>query len=165
MIRSRFSYLVSRIHYSACKSKQKQANKQKVFLSWLITEALCSLPFSSYVLVISFHFVFCFYSSDCFFFWNFFQVVYSFFIFSFSVVAATDIRVGHVRLLLIHATYCTALGHNNCEVGQEPITRSEQLPCARATAFSRTSLFLERFLPRILNIFQISETSQQNLQT
>ena len=28
---------------------------------------------------------------------------------------------------------------------QEPITRSEQLPCARVTAFSRTSLFLERF--------------------
>ena len=49
------------------------------------------------------HFVFCFYSSDCFF-WNFFQVVYSFFIFSFSVVAAIDIHVGHVRLLLIEAT-------------------------------------------------------------
>ena len=29
--------------------------------------------------------------------------------------------------------------------GQEPISRSEQLPCARVTAFSRTSLFLERF--------------------
>ena len=27
----------------------------------------------------------------------------------------------------------------------EPITRSEQLPCARVTAFSRTSLFLEQF--------------------
>ena len=27
---------------------------------------------------------------------------------------------------------------------QEPITRSEQLPCARVTAFSRTGLFLER---------------------
>ena len=38
------------------------------------------------------------------FFWNFFQVVYSFFIFSFSVVAAIDIHVGHVRLLLIEAT-------------------------------------------------------------
>ena len=29
---------------------------------------------------------------------------------------------------------------------QELITWSEQLPCVRATAFSRTSLFLERFL-------------------
>ena len=38
------------------------------------------------------------------FFWNFFQVVYSFFIFSFIVVAAIDIHVGHVRLLLIEAT-------------------------------------------------------------
>ena len=28
---------------------------------------------------------------------------------------------------------------------QEPITRSEQLPCAHVTAFSWTSLFLERF--------------------
>ena len=28
---------------------------------------------------------------------------------------------------------------------QKSITRSEQLPCARVTAFSRTSLFLERF--------------------
>ena len=28
---------------------------------------------------------------------------------------------------------------------QEPITWSEQLPCTRVTAFSRTSLFLERF--------------------
>ena len=28
---------------------------------------------------------------------------------------------------------------------QEPITRREQLPCARVTALSRTSLFLERF--------------------
>ena len=28
---------------------------------------------------------------------------------------------------------------------QEPITRSEQLPSARVTAFSLTSLFLERF--------------------
>ena len=34
----------------------------------------------------------------------------------------------------------------------EPITRSEQLPCARVTAFSRTSLFLNG-LARILNIF------------
>ena len=58
------------------------------------------------------------------------------------------------RPSIIDRSYCTALGHNNCEVGQEPITRSEQLPCARATAFSRTSLFLERFLARILNIFK-----------
>ena len=49
-------------------------------------------------------FVFCFYSSDCFFFWIFFQVVHSFLIFSFTVVAAVDIHVGHVRLLLIEAT-------------------------------------------------------------
>jgi len=28
---------------------------------------------------------------------------------------------------------------------QEPIIRSEQAPCARVTAFSRASLFLERF--------------------
>ena len=28
---------------------------------------------------------------------------------------------------------------------QESITGSEQLPCARVTVFSRTSLFLERF--------------------
>ena len=28
---------------------------------------------------------------------------------------------------------------------QQPITRREQLPCAYTTAFSRTSLFLERF--------------------
>ena len=28
---------------------------------------------------------------------------------------------------------------------QEPITRSEQLPCARVLAFSQTSLFLKRF--------------------
>ena len=45
------------------------------------------------------------------------------------------------------------VGWNNSEVGQEPITRREQLPCAHATAFSRTSLFLERFLARILNTF------------
>ena len=30
-------------------------------------------------------------------------------------------------------------------LAQEPITRSEQPPCPRVTAFSRTSLFLERF--------------------
>ena len=33
----------------------------------------------------------------------------------------------------------------NNNFSQEPITRSEQLPCARVTAFSRTSFFLERF--------------------
>ena len=51
-------------------------------------------------------FVFCFYSSDCFFFFFliFFKVVHSFLIFSFTVVAAVDIHVGHVRLLLIEAT-------------------------------------------------------------
>ena len=50
-------------------------------------------------------FVFCFYSSDCFFFGEiFFKVVHSFLIFSFTVVAAVDIHVGHVRLLLIEAT-------------------------------------------------------------
>ena len=49
-------------------------------------------------------FVFCFYSSDWFFFWEFFKVVHSFLIFSFSVVAAIDIHVGHVRLLLIETT-------------------------------------------------------------
>ena len=31
------------------------------------------------------------------------------------------------------------------QLNQETITQSEQLPCARVTAFSRTSLFLERF--------------------
>ena len=49
-------------------------------------------------------FVFCFYSSDSFLFWNCFKVVHSFLIFSFSVVAAIDIHVGHVRLLLIETT-------------------------------------------------------------
>ena len=48
-------------------------------------------------------FVFCFYSSDCFFFF-FGILVHSFLIFSFSVVAAIDIHVGHVRLILIEAT-------------------------------------------------------------
>ena len=47
---------------------------------------------------------------------------------------------------------------------QEPITRSEQLPCARVTAFSRTSLFLERFWLEFWISF-IFQTSQQNLQT
>ena len=60
---------------------------------------------SSYVLVISFLLFFCFYSSDWFFlFLESFKVVHSFLIFSFSVVAAVDIHVGHVRLLLIEAT-------------------------------------------------------------
>ena len=50
-------------------------------------------------------FVFCFYSSDCFFLGGgFFKVVHSFLIFSFSFVGAIDIHVGHVRLLLIEAT-------------------------------------------------------------
>ena len=49
-------------------------------------------------------FCFCFYSSDCFFFLEFFKVINSFFIFSFSVVAGIDIHVGHVRLILIEAT-------------------------------------------------------------
>ena len=49
-------------------------------------------------------FVFCFYSFYFFFFWEFFKVVHSFLIFSFSVVAAIDIHVGHVRLLLIETT-------------------------------------------------------------
>ena len=47
-------------------------------------------------------FVFCFYSSDCFL--EFFKVFHSFLIFSFSVVTAIDIHVGHVRLLLIETT-------------------------------------------------------------
>ena len=33
----------------------------------------------------------------------------------------------------------------NNNFSQEPVTRSEQLTCPRVTAFSRTSLFLERF--------------------
>ena len=40
---------------------------------------------------------------------------------------------------------------------QEPITWSEQLPCTRVTAFSRTSLFLERFWPE----FRISLKSHK----
>ena len=62
---------------------------------FFIFEFLCPSNFVS--------FVFCFYSSDCFFF-EFFKVVHSFLIFSFTVVAAVDIHVGHVRLLLIEAT-------------------------------------------------------------
>ena len=51
-------------------------------------------------------FAFCFYSSDCFFFGggNFFKVAHSFLILSFSVVAAVDIHLGYVRLLLIETT-------------------------------------------------------------
>ena len=37
---------------------------------------------------------------------------------------------------------------------QEPITRNEQLPCTHVTAFSRTSLFLERFWHEILIYFK-----------
>ena len=60
---------------------------------------------SSYVLVISFLLFFVFILLIVvFFFWNFFKVVHSFLIFSFTVVAAVDIHVGHVRLLLIEAT-------------------------------------------------------------
>ena len=79
-------------------------------------------------------------------------MVHSFLIFFFSVVAATDIHVSP-RASTVDRSYCKALGRNNSEVGQEPITRREQLPVARAMAFSRTSSFLERFLARILNIF------------
>ena len=59
---------------------------------------------SSYVLVISFLLFFVFILLIVFFLWNFFKVVHSFLIFSFTVVAAVDIHVGHVRLLLIEAT-------------------------------------------------------------
>ena len=45
----------------------------------------------------------------------------------------------------------------------EPITRSEQFPCGLITAFSLTGLFLELFWGRIKNIFQVSQTSHQNL--
>ena len=86
------------------------------------------------------------------FFLEFFKVVHSFLIFFFSVVAAVDIDVSP-RASTVDRSYCKALGCNNSEVGQEPIIRSEQLPVARAMAFSRTSSFLERFLARILNIF------------
>ena len=41
---------------------------------------------------------------------------------------------------------------------QEPITGSEQFPCACVTAFSHTRLLLERFLARILNL--INSTNQ-----
>ena len=58
---------------------------------------------SSYVLVISFLLFFVFILLIVFFF-GFFKVVHSFLIFSFSVVAAIDIHVGHVRLLLIETT-------------------------------------------------------------
>ena len=49
-------------------------------------------------------FVFSFYSSDCFFFWNCFKLVHSFLIFFLSVVGANDKHVGHVRPLLIETT-------------------------------------------------------------
>ena len=95
-------------------------------------EFVCLSNFVSYV--------FCFYSSDCFFFFGFFFKWFIRFLYSPSLLSQQLI-------------YCKALGRNNSEVGQEPITRREQLPCAHATAFSRTSLFLERFLARILNTF------------
>ena len=48
---------------------------------------------------------------------------------------------------------------------QEPITRSGQLPCTRDKAFSRASLFLERFRPNLEYLLTGPQTSQQNLQT
>ena len=81
MIRSRFSYLVSRFHPSTRKSKQKEANRSIMFFTF---EFLCLSYFVS--------FVFCFYSSDSFLFWNCFKVVHSFLIFSFSFVGAIDIQ-------------------------------------------------------------------------
>ena len=92
MIRSRFSYLISRLHYPTRKSKQKQA-----------TEALCSLPLSSYVSVISFLLFFVFILLIVFF-WNCFKLVHSFLIFFLSVVGAIYKRVGQVRPLLIETT-------------------------------------------------------------
>ena len=82
-------------------NKNKQTNRRFFVLNRSIMfftfEFLCLSNFVS--------FVFCFYSSDCFFFFLiFFKVVHSFLIFSFTVVAAVDIHVGHVRLLLIEAT-------------------------------------------------------------
>ena len=58
---------------------------------------------SFYVLVISFLLFFVFILLIVFFL-EFFKVVHSFLIFFFSVVAAIDIDVSHVRLLLIEAT-------------------------------------------------------------
>ena len=58
---------------------------------------------SSCVLVISFLLFFVFILLIVFFL-EFFKVVHSFLIFSVSVVAAIDIHVGHVRLLLIETT-------------------------------------------------------------
>ena len=45
------------------------------------------------------------------------------------------------------------------------MTRSEQLPCAFVTVFSRTSLFLESFWTNVEYFFKFHKTSQQNLQT
>ena len=104
-------------------------------------EFLCPSNFVSFVFILLIVF-----------FWEFFKVVHSFLIFFFSVVAAIDIHVSP-RASTVDRSYCKALGRNNSEVGQEPKIRSEQLPVARAMAFSRTSSFLERFLARILNIF------------
>ena len=52
---------------------------------------------------VSFCFLFLFFSLFCFF-GIFLKWFIRFFIFSFTVVAAIDIHVGHVRLLLIEAT-------------------------------------------------------------
>ena len=49
--------------------------------------------------------------------------------------------------------YKTILAEN--EFYQEPITQSEQLPCAPATAFSRTTAFLER-------VWRVSKTCRPN---
>ena len=62
-----------------------------------------------------------------------------------------------LRLIII--ALAQILDGKDCD--QEPITRSEKLPCPRVTEFLRTSLFLVRFLARILNIFSISQTSPQ----
>ena len=56
IIRSRFSYLVSRLHYSTRKSKQKQANRSIMLFTF---EFLSRSYFVSFVV--------CFYSSDFFF--------------------------------------------------------------------------------------------------
>ena len=116
------------------------------------TEALCSLSLSSYVLVISFllFFVFILLIGFC------FGIVLKWFIrFLYSLLALSEQLIYSTcrpRASTIDRNYWKALRHNNSEV-DEPITRSEQLPFARAPAFSRASLFLERFLARILNIF------------
>ena len=42
---------------------------------------------------------------------------------------------------------------------EEPITRSEQLPCARVTEFSRTSLFFETVLANFENLLNSTNQS------